>query len=72
MRVRKTLLVLILSGLVCMNSGEIDAFVAEATEIIAVVRIGVSLVEYTYKVFRDIFEDSGLSDTDLTGLGTTF
>ena len=27
----------------------VDAFVAEATEIIGVVRIGVSLVEYMYK-----------------------
>lgn len=44
-----------------------DAFVAEATEIIGVVRLGVSLVEYIYKVFSHVFEDSGLSDADLTG-----
>jgi len=41
--------------------------VAEATEIIAVVRIGVSLVEHIYKVFAHIFEDSGLSEADLLG-----
>ena len=32
---------------------------AEATEIISVVRIGVSLVEYIYKVFSSILKDSG-------------
>ena len=36
-----------------------DAFVAEATEIISVVKIGVSLVEYIYKVFSNIARDSG-------------
>ncbi len=40
---------------------------AEATEVIAVVRIGVSLVEYIYKVFSHIFNDSGLSEADLLG-----
>ncbi len=40
---------------------------AEATEVIAVVRIGVSLVEYIYKVFAHIFRDSGLDDADITG-----
>ena len=44
-----------------------EAFVAEATEIIGVVRLGVSLVQYTYKVFSTIFEDSGISDSDLLG-----
>ena len=44
-----------------------EAFVAEATEIIGVVRLGVSLVEYIYKVFDNIFEDSELSDADITG-----
>jgi hypothetical protein len=44
-----------------------DAFVAEATEIIAVVRIGISLVEHIYDVFSHIFEDSGLSESDLLG-----
>ena len=45
----------------------VDAFVTEATEVIAVVKIGVSLVEYIYKVFSNIFEDSGISDSDLVG-----
>ena len=40
---------------------------AEATEIISVVRIGVSLVEYIYKVFAPIFDDMGVSDVDWTG-----
>ena len=44
-----------------------EAFVAEATEVIGVVRLGVSLVEYIYKVFDNIFEDSELSDVDITG-----
>ena len=44
-----------------------DAFVAEATEIIGVVRLGVSLVEYIYKVFAPIIEKS---DVDLTGKST--
>lgn len=35
---------------------------AEATEIIGVVRIGVSLVEYIYKVFANILRDSGAAD----------
>ena len=38
--------------------------VAEVTEVISVVRIGVSLVEYIYKVFSSIMvTDSGLSVT---------
>ena len=46
-----------------------EAFVAEATEVIGVVRLGVQLVEYIYKVFDNIFEDSEISglDLDLTG-----
>ena len=48
-----------------------EAFVAEATEVIGVVRLGVQLVEYIYKVFDNIFEDSeisgGLDGLDLTG-----
>ena len=46
-----------------------EAFVAEATEAIGVVRLGVQLVEYIYKVFDNIFEDSEISDldVDLTG-----
>ncbi len=39
----------------------------EATEVIAVIRIGVSLVEHIYKVFSHIFKDSGLSEADLLG-----
>ena len=35
----------------------VDAFVAEATEIIGVVRIGVSLVEYMYKGTVEIITD---------------
>lgn len=38
------------------------SLVAEATEIIGVVRIGVSLVEYIYKVFANILRDSGAAD----------
>jgi hypothetical protein len=38
-------------------------FAAEATEIIAVVKLGVSLVEYIYDVYSDIFEGS-----DVTGM----
>jgi hypothetical protein len=45
----------------------VDGFVAEATEVISVVRIGVSLVEYIYKVFSNIFHDSGASDIDISG-----
>ena len=44
-----------------------EAFVAEATEVISVVRIGISLVEHIYKVFAHIFQDSGLSDADILG-----
>jgi hypothetical protein len=43
-------------------SSNISAFgtgLQEVTEVISVVRIGVSLVEYTYKVFSDILKDSG-------------
>ena len=43
---------IILIGLLTIqicNSIAAEAFVAEATEIIGVVRIGVSLVEYIYK-----------------------
>ena len=42
-----------------------EAFVAEATEVIGVVRLGVQLVEYIYKVFDNIFQDSEISDSDL-------
>ena len=45
-----------------LESSKADAFVAEATEIISVVRIGVSLVEYIYKVFSHIWKDSGAAD----------
>jgi len=38
------------------------AAVAEAAEIIGVVRLGVSLVEYIYKVFSKISRDSGATD----------
>ena len=44
-----------------------EAFVAEATEVIGVVRLGVTLVEYIYKVFDNIFQDSEISDVDVTG-----
>ena len=37
-------------------------FVVEATEIISVVRIGVSLVQYIYEVFSEIARDSGAAD----------
>ena len=37
-------------------------FVTEATEIISVVRIGVSLVQYIYDVFSEIARDSGAAD----------
>jgi len=34
----------------------------DVTEVISVVRIGVSLVEYTYKVFSAILKDSGAGE----------
>ncbi len=43
-----------------------EAFVAEAAEIIGVVRIGVSLVDYIYKVFKPIISDSDISARDIT------
>ena len=45
-----------------INGFGAEAFVAEATEIIGVVRIGVNLVEYIYKVFSKIARDSGAAD----------
>lgn len=57
------LLLIIIVGL--SNSGEslvLETAVAEATEIIGVVRLGVSLVEYMYKVFAHVFRDSGASN----------
>ena len=45
-----------------INGFGAEAFVAEATEIIAVVRIGVNLVEHIYKVFSKIARDSGAAD----------
>lgn len=63
--------VLFFLAILSMNSasefGSADAFVAEATEVIGVIKIGVSLVDYIYKVFSHIFEDSGVSDSDLLG-----
>jgi hypothetical protein len=46
-------------------SGKVSSFAAgieDVTEIISVVRIGVSLVEYIYKVFSSILKDSGGSE----------
>ena len=62
-----SLLLVSLSSTSEFGSGA-EAFVAEATEIISVVRIGVSLVEYIYKTFSHIFEDSGASKVDWTGI----
>ena len=45
-----------------VNGFESEAILAEETEIISVVRIGVSLVEYIYKVFSKIARDSGAAD----------
>jgi hypothetical protein len=39
-----------------------EPLIAEAVEVISVVRIGISLVDYTYKVFSNIFEDSDISE----------
>lgn len=39
-----------------------DAVLAEAAEVFSVVKIGVSLVEYTYRVFSELFKDSGAAD----------
>ena len=54
-------------GLIGAEWNGADAFVAEATEIIGVVKIGVSLVDYIYKVFSKIFRESGLEEADWTG-----
>ena len=59
----------VISLLISSASLEVsEAFVAEATEVIGVVRLGVQLVEYIYKVFDNIFQDSEISDQlDITG-----
>ena len=58
----------VISLLISSASLEVsEAFVAEATEVIGVVRLGVSLVQYIYNVFDNIFEDSEISDLDVTG-----
>ena len=38
----------------------------DVTEVISVVRIGVSLVEYTYNVFSAILKDSGAGEVTLS------
>ena len=43
-----------------------EAFVAEATEVISVIRIGVSLVDYIYKTFKPIIADSDIDARDIT------
>lgn len=46
---------------------ESEAFAAEVTEIIGVVRLGVSVVEYMYKVFAQIAQDPAVQDLDVLG-----
>ncbi|XP_059084384.1 uncharacterized protein LOC131881513 isoform X2 [Tigriopus californicus] len=48
---------------------ETEAIAAEVTEIIGVVRLGVSVVEYMYNVFAQIAKDPNVQDIDILGKG---
>eukprot|EP00095_Tigriopus_kingsejongensis_P006035 maker-scaffold889_size84747-snap-gene-0.24 protein:Tk06035 transcript:maker-scaffold889_size84747-snap-gene-0.24-mRNA-1 annotation:"hypothetical protein L798_01615" len=44
-----------------------EEVVAEITEIIGVVRLGISVVDYMHKVFSKVFQDTGVSKIDFIG-----